>query len=80
MKIPNAIWTLLIGIVLTLTSLWYGQNNDLLPVAATDEAPLIDGLFNTMMTVSTGIFLIVEGVLIYAVIRYRRRAGDNEDG
>jgi len=79
-KIPNAIWTLLIGIVLTLTSLWYGQNNSLLPVAATDEAPLIDGLFNTMMTVSTGIFLIVEGVLIYAVIRYRRRAGDNEDG
>ena len=80
MKIPNAIWTLLIGIVLTLISLWYGQNNGLLPVAATDEAPLIDGLFNTMMTVSTGIFLIVEGVLIYAVIRYRRRAGDNEDG
>jgi cytochrome c oxidase subunit 2 len=33
-----------------------------------------------MMTVSTGIFLIVEGVLIYAVIRYRRRAGDNADG
>jgi cytochrome c oxidase subunit II len=79
-KIPNAIWTLLIGIVLTLISLWYGQNNGLLPVAATDEAPLIDGLFNTMMTVSTGIFFIVEGVLIYAVIRYRRRAGDNEDG
>jgi cytochrome c oxidase subunit II len=79
-KIPNAIWTLLIGIVLTLTSLWYGQNHGLLPVAASDEAPLVDGLFNTMMTVSTGIFLIVEGVLIYAVIRYRRRAGDNEDG
>ena len=80
MKIPNAIWTLLIGIVLTLASLWYGQNHGLLPVAASDEAPLVDGLFNTMMTVSTGIFLIVEGVLIYAVIRYRRRAGDNEDG
>ncbi|MTJ21884.1 cytochrome c oxidase subunit II [Dolichospermum sp. UHCC 0352] len=80
MKIPNAIWTLLIGIVLTLASLWYGQNHGLLPVAASDEAPLVDGLFNTMMTVSTGIFLIVEGVLIYAVIRYRRRAGDNADG
>ena len=80
MKITNAIWTLLIGIVLTLASLWYGQNHGLLPVAASDEAPLVDGLFNTMMTVSTGIFLIVEGVLIYAVIRYRRRAGDNEDG
>jgi len=79
-KIPNAIWTLLIGIVLTLASLWYGQNHGLLPIAASDEAPLVDGLFNTMMTVSTGIFLIVEGVLIYAVIRYRRRAGDNADG
>ncbi|MFM7408348.1 MAG: cytochrome c oxidase subunit II transmembrane domain-containing protein [Cuspidothrix sp.] len=80
MKIPSAIWTLLIGIVLTLVSLWYGQNHGLLPTAASDEATLVDGLFNTMMTVSTGIFLIVECVLIYAVIRYRRRAGDNEDG
>ncbi|WP_353928961.1 cytochrome c oxidase subunit II [Okeanomitos corallinicola TIOX110] len=80
MKIPNTIWTLLIGIVLTLVSFWYGQNHGLLPVAASDEAVLIDGLFNAMLTVSIGIFLIVEGVLIYSVIKYRRRAGDNEDG
>ncbi|MFM7365601.1 MAG: cytochrome c oxidase subunit II transmembrane domain-containing protein [Cuspidothrix sp.] len=80
MKIPSAIWTLLIGIVLTLLSLWYGQNHGLLPTAASDEAPLVDGLFNAMITVSTGIFLIVECVLIYSVIKYRRRAGDNEDG
>lgn len=80
MKIPSSIWTLLIGIVLTLVSLWYGQNHGLLPTAATDEAVLVDGLFNAMMIVSTGIFLIVESVLIYAAFRYRRRAGDNEDG
>lgn len=80
MKIPSSIWTLLIGIVLTLVSLWYGQNHGLLPTAASDEAVLVDGLFNTMMIVSTGIFLLVEGILIYAAIRYRRRAGDNEDG
>ncbi|MBE9209084.1 cytochrome c oxidase subunit II [Nostoc sp. LEGE 06077] len=80
MKIPSSIWTLLIGIVLTLTSLWYGQNHGLLPTAASDEAILVDGLFNSMMTVSVGIFLIVEGVLIYSVFKYRRRAGDNEDG
>lgn len=80
MKIPSTIWTLLIGIVLTLVSLWYGQNHGLLPVAASDEAVLIDGLFSAMLTVSIGIFLIVEGVLIYSVIKYRRRAGDNEDG
>ena len=80
MKIPSSIWTLLIGIVLTLVSLWYGQNHGLLPTAASDEAVLVDGLFNTMMIVSTGIFLIVEGVLIYAAVKYRRRPGDNEDG
>ncbi|WP_016952114.1 cytochrome c oxidase subunit II [Anabaena sp. PCC 7108] len=80
MKIPSSIWTLLIGIVLTLASLWYGQNHGLLPTAASDEAVLVDGLFNTMMIVSTGIFLIVESVLIYAAFKYRRRAGDNEDG
>lgn len=80
MKIPNTIWTLLIGIVLTLVSLWYGQNHGLLPAAASDEAVLIDGVFSAMMTVSVGIFLIVEGVLIYSAIKYRRRAGDNEDG
>ena len=79
MNIPSSIWTLLIGITLTLVSLWYGQNHDLLPVAATDEAVLVDGLFNTMMTVSTGLFLVVEGVLIYTAFKYRRTPGDDSD-
>jgi cytochrome c oxidase subunit II len=79
-KIPNSIWTLLIGILLTLVSLWYGQNHNLLPTAASEEASLVDGLFNAMMTVSVGIFLLVEGALIYSSIKYRRRQGDNADG
>jgi cytochrome c oxidase subunit 2 len=79
-KIPSSIWTLLIGILLTLISLWYGQNHGLLPIAASQEADLVDGLFNTMMTVSTGIFLLVQGILIYCAWKYRQRAGDNTDG
>ena len=79
MNIPSTIWTLLIGILLTLTSFWFGQNHGLLPAAASDEAVLVDGLFNTMMTVSVGIFLIVEGVLIFTAFRYRRRKGDDTD-
>jgi len=78
-NIPSSIWTLLIGIVLTLTSLWYGQNHGLLPIAASDEATLVDGLFNTMMTISTGLFVLVQGVLIYAAFKFRRRQGDNTD-
>lgn len=80
MKIPSSILTLLVGIFITLASLWYGQNNGLLPVAASGEAELIDGLFNTMMTIGFGLFLLVEGALIYAAIAFRRKEGDMEDG
>ncbi|MGD1911794.1 MAG: cytochrome c oxidase subunit II [Rivularia sp. (in: cyanobacteria)] len=80
MNIPSTIWTLLIGILLTLASFWLGQNHGLLPTAASDEAFLVDGLFNTMMTISAGIFIIVEGVLIFSAIKYRRRKGDDTDG
>jgi cytochrome c oxidase subunit 2 len=79
-NIPSQIATLLAGIVLTLISLWYGQNHGLMPVAASDEAAQVDALFNMMMTIATGLFLLVEGTLIVAAIRYRRRPGDNSDG
>jgi cytochrome c oxidase subunit II len=79
-KIPNSIITLLAGIVVTALSFWYGQNHGLLPEAATEEAPLVDGLFNTMMIISTGLFLIVQGALLIAIFRFRRRRGDNTDG
>jgi cytochrome c oxidase subunit 2 len=70
---------MLIGIVLTLVSIWYGQNHGLMPVAASKEAPLVDGLFNTMMTISTGLFILVQGVLIISAIKFRRRRGDEAD-
>jgi cytochrome c oxidase subunit II len=79
-NIPSTISTLLIGIVLTLASLWYGQNHGLMPIAASDEARDVDNLFNAMMTVSTGLFLIVQGSLVFCAIYFRRRKGDNTDG
>lgn len=80
MNIPGSITTLLIGIALTVTSYWYGQNHGLLPVEASEEAPLIDGLFNLMMTIGTGLFLIVQGALIYSLFKFRRRPDDDTDG
>jgi len=79
-NIPSSIWTLLIGIGLTLVSLWYGQNHNLFPPAASKEADLVDDLFNTMMTVSIGLFLLVEGLLIFAAVKFRKRPGDETDG
>ncbi|MGC1308250.1 MAG: cytochrome c oxidase subunit II [Phormidesmis sp.] len=80
MNIPSPILTLLVGIFVTLTSLWYGQNHGLMPVAASSEAELVDGLFNTMMTIGFGLFLLVEGALIVAAVRFRRKEGDMGDG
>ena len=80
MNIPSPILTLLVGIFVTITSLWYGQNHGLLPVAASEEAELVDGLFNTMMTIGFGLFLLVEGALVVAAFRFRRKEGDEGDG
>ncbi len=65
---------------MTLISLWYGQNHGLLPIAASADAEKVDGLFNFMMTISTGLFLLVEGVLVYCLFKFRRRRGDTTDG
>lgn len=79
MKIPTSITTLIIGILVTLISIWAGQNHHLLPVDASQEASRIDQLFNTMMGISVGLFLIIQGALIYALFAFRRRQGDTTD-
>lgn len=71
---------MLAGIAITLISLWYGQNHGLLPPAVSAEAAMVDGLFNTMMTVSIGLFLLIQGALLIALIKFRRKKGDREDG
>lgn len=79
-QIPASILTLTAGILITLISLWVGQNHGLLPEQASVQAPLVDGLFDLMVTIGTALFILVEGAIIYFVIQYRRRDGDNEDG
>lgn len=79
-QIPVSLWTLVAGIVVTLVSLWYGQNNGLLPVQASAQAPLVDDFFNVMVTIGTALFLVVEGAILIFVIKYRQRPGDNTDG
>lgn len=66
--------------VLTLVSIWYGQNHHLLPLAASEEATRVDDLFNVMMTIATGLFLLVQSILIISLFRFRRQPGDETDG
>jgi cytochrome c oxidase subunit II len=78
--IPTSILTLTAGIVVTLISLWVGQNHGLLPVQASAQAPLVDDLFNVMVTIGTALFILVEGAILLFMIKFRRRAGDDSDG
>lgn len=80
MNIPSNILTLIAGIAITLISLWYGQNHGLLPVAASEEASQVDDIFNLMMTIATGLFLLIQGVLVFCLLKFRRRKGDETDG
>jgi cytochrome c oxidase subunit 2 len=52
----------------------------ILPRPGAQRAELVDQLFRVMLGVSAVIFLIVEGGLVYAVLRFRRQPGDQEDG
>lgn len=78
--VPASILTLVTGVVVTLISLWVGQNNHLLPIQASEQAPLVDDLFNVMVIIGTAIFLIVEGALLLFMIQFRQRPGDESDG
>jgi cytochrome c oxidase subunit 2 len=79
-QIPAPLLTLILGVVVTLISLWYGQNNHLLPAQASEQAPLVDGFFNVMATIGMALFIVVEGTILYALIRFRRPKGDDSDG
>jgi cytochrome c oxidase subunit II len=78
-KVPSTITALVVGITLTLASLWIGQNHGLMPISASVEAKKIDDLFNAMMAISAGLFFIVQGAILYSVFFFRRRPGDDTD-
>ncbi|MCL2931510.1 MAG: cytochrome c oxidase subunit II [Trichodesmium sp. MAG_R03] len=79
-KVPVSIITLVVGILVTIISLWVGQNHGLLPEAASEQASLVDDLFDVMFTIGIGLFIVVEGTIIFSVIKFRRRKGDDGDG
>ncbi len=47
------------------------------PQAVTSQGQQTQNLYNIVFAVATVIFFLVEGLIIYAVIRYRRKPGDN---
>lgn len=79
MKVPNSITTLLVGISIALASVWIGQHHGLMPVAASEESVKIDQLFSAMLSISAGLFFLVQGALLYSLFMFRKKPGDDTD-
>ncbi|NEQ45427.1 MAG: cytochrome c oxidase subunit II [Leptolyngbya sp. SIOISBB] len=79
-QIPAPLLTLTVGVVVTLVSLWVGFNNGLLPEQASAQSVLVDNFFNVMVVIGTALFLVVEGAIVYCMIAFRQRKGDDTDG
>ncbi len=80
MQIPSALITLLAGMLLVLSGFWIGNNVSLLPVDASTNAPIYDDLFKVLFIIGTILFLGIVGLLVFSLIRFRRRPGQRGDG
>ncbi|MEW6567661.1 MAG: cytochrome c oxidase subunit II [Chloroflexota bacterium] len=67
---------IIIAVLLVSAGYWVATHVDLMPEQASTNAVLVDGLFRFLLGLATVIFLLVEGALLYAVFRFRRRLGD----
>lgn len=69
-----------IGVVSAVAGLVVGINNPFLNRAASSEGALIDTLFSVTLGVATVVFVIVQGFLLYSIIRFNRQPEDDSDG
>ncbi len=60
--------------------LWIGQNMNLLPLDASTNAPVYDELFRVLLSIGAILFIGMVGLVIYSLIKFRRKPGDITDG
>ena len=66
--------------LLVLGGMWVGQNINLLPIDASVNAPIYDELFQVLFTIGTVLFVGIVGLLVFSLIRFRRRSDQIGDG
>ena len=66
--------------ILVLGGLWIGQNVNLLPADASANAPVYDELFRVLFSIGTILFIGIVGLVIFSLIRFRRRPSQRGDG
>lgn len=79
-QIRTAIQAALATSALVGSGLLVGTRVSLLPVAASTNAPPYDSLFRVLLSIGTSLFLGILIVLIYSLVRFRRRVGETAEG
>lgn len=69
-----------IGVLAGVGGVVVGLNKPFLNRAASAEGATIDTLFSITLGVATAVFIIVQGFLLYSIVRFNRQAGDDSDG
>ncbi|MCE2488360.1 MAG: hypothetical protein J4G17_00095 [Anaerolineae bacterium] len=80
-SLMTVVWILVAFVLLVVGGLIIAEATPLvLPPAASAEAVQVDELFKILMALGGSIWLLVQGAVIYSVIRFRARPGDDSDG
>jgi cytochrome c oxidase subunit II len=76
----SKVFFVVLGILAAVAGIVMGIWNPFLSNAASVQGTDIDILFGVALGVGTAIFVIVQGTLIYSIIRFGREPGDESDG
>lgn len=76
----SRLFAIIIGILAVVAGLVVGINNPLLSRSAAREGSQIDQLFSLTLGIATVVFVIVQGFLVYSIVRFGRQPGDETDG
>ena len=80
MQIRTPLTVLTAATALVLTGLWVGNNINMLPLDASSNAATYDALFKVLFSIGTMLFVGIVVLLVYSLLRFRRRSGDLSDG
>jgi cytochrome c oxidase subunit II len=76
----SKLFFVILGIFAVIAGVVMGIWNPFLSSAASVQGADIDILFGVALGVGTAIFVIVEGTLVYSIVRFGREPGDETDG
>lgn len=77
----SLIWIIVAGLAIIVGGLLIAMLTPaVVPTEGSAEAQQVDGLFRFMLALGGMIFLLVQGVIAFSVIRFRAKANDFSDG